>query len=114
MERSSFKFALLALVLLSTACSVTAPVSGRATDGSETFIGSATGYLDGSGDFLMSSENGISCSGGFVYLSRRDGEGVLTCTDGRSGSFTFVSTGQRGTGRGVLAEKPFIFTFGKF
>ena len=76
---------LSSLGLLTGACSLTLPVSGRANDGSEVFTGSATGYPNGSGDFSMSSERGVRCGGAFVYITRREGEGVLNCTDGRSG-----------------------------
>jgi len=45
-------------------------------------------------------------------VNGRQGSGTLKCSDGRTGRFDFVSTGQRGTGDGVLHGAPFTFTFG--
>jgi len=77
----------------------------------ETFTGSATGYMDGSGNLRIVSSNGAVCTGDFVYVTKRTGEGVFTCDDGRSGPFRFVSTGSRGTGQGTLGDQDFTFTF---
>ncbi len=95
-------------------CSVTLPVRGQLEKGSEMFTGLATGYLDGSGNLHIVSDKGSDCSGNFVYITRRKGEGVFTCTDGRSGPFSFVSTGQRGIGTGQIGDEEFTFTFGDF
>lgn len=104
-------FAVLAFVALA-GCSVTAGVEGQFADGSEQFSGTATGYLDRSGDLTITTNSGITCTGNFVYTSGREGKGTFTCEDGRSGPFEFVSTGRRGTGTGQLGGKPFTFTFG--
>jgi hypothetical protein len=93
-------------------CSMTLPVKGQVQNTDETFTGTATGYMDGGGNLKIVSNKGAVCSGNFVYVSRRDGEGVFSCDDGRSGPFRFVSTGTRGTGFGELGGKRFIFTFG--
>ena len=93
-------------------CSLTLPVQGQLADGSETFSGTATGYLDGGGDLTITSDKGTVCSGTFVYVTRRNGEGVFNCQDGRSGPFSFVSTGRRGTGTGVIGGEALTFTFG--
>jgi hypothetical protein len=93
-------------------CSMTLPVSGRMQDGHEIFTGSATGYMDGAGTLTISSNRGRSCSGNFVYVTNRNGEGVFTCSDGQSGPFRFVSTGTRGTGTGEIGGRMFTFTFG--
>lgn len=106
----------LALGLLagcsSNPLSLTLPVEGRLQNVDETFTGTATGYLDGSGDLTIVSSNGAVCKGNFVYVSRRQGEGVFHCDDGRSGPFEFVSSGTRGTGFGDLGGQRFTFTFG--
>lgn len=94
------------------ACSMTLPVRGGVEDGSETFTGSATGYMDGGGTLTLASNKGRSCTGRFVYVTRRNGEGTFTCDDGQSGPFEFVSTGTSGTGTGRLGGKRFTFTFG--
>ena|SRR5256885_488267 len=94
-------------------CSLTLEVRGTIGDSRESFGGAATGYADGSGTLTIQSvERGTVCAGDFVYVTRRQGEGTLQCDDGRTGSFTFVSTGHRGTGSGKIGGEEFIFTFG--
>jgi len=92
-------------------CSMTLPVNGHVEGTGEAFTGEATGYSDGAGNLKISSPK-TTCTGQFVYTSRREGKGTFTCADGRSGPFEFVSTGTRGTGTGDFAGKRFIFTFG--
>jgi len=106
---------MIAIVIMATAltgCSMTLPVRGLIQNSNETFTGTATGYTDGSGDLTLVSNMGATCTGNFVYVTRRNGEGVFQCSDGRSGPFTFVSTGSRGTGQGDLGGDRFTFTFG--
>ena len=91
---------------------MTLPVQGQLENGSETFTGSATGYLDRSGDIRIVSSEGTVCTGTFVYVTGRSGEGTFTCDDGRSGPFSFVSTGQRGTGTGRIGDENLTFIFG--
>lgn len=98
--------------LTAAGCSMTVPVRGQLMGGAETFSGVATGHMDGAGVLTIVSSRGTKCEGNFVYVTGRRGEGVFTCTDGRSGPFDFVSTGTRGTGRGMLSGDTFVFTFG--
>lgn len=93
-------------------CSMTLPVRGSIQNSTETFSGSATGYMDGSGILKVTSSTGVICSGSFVYVSSREGKGVFTCDDNRSGPFEFVSTGTRGTGSGDLGNERMTFIFG--
>jgi hypothetical protein len=102
--------ALLATIV--GACSMTLPVKGSLEDGSETFTGSATGYMDHRGTLTITSTKGLSCSGSFVYITSREGKGTFNCTNGQTGPFEFVSTGTRGTGTGRIGARPFTFTFG--
>lgn len=108
--REIFVVGLLSVAV--SACSLTLPVRGQFESGKETFSGTATGYMDGAGDLTITSSKGTVCNGTFVYVTRRNGQGTFSCTDGRSGPFSFVSTGQRGTGTGRLGGEPFTFTFG--
>ena len=107
----SAAIALVASAVLA-GCSLTLSVHGQMEDGSETFTGQATGYMDGGGDLAIVSSRGTRCTGAFVYVTQRQGEGTFICDDGRSGPFQFVSTGTRGTGTGRLGNMPFTFTFG--
>lgn len=107
-----FIIIILVSALFLTGCSLTLPVAGQVQNSSETFTGTATGYIDGSGVLLIVSNKGAQCSGNFIYVTNRKGEGVFKCDDGRSGPFEFVSTGSRGTGFGDLGGEKFTFTFG--
>lgn len=102
----------LSLSVFLAACSMTLPVQGVIPATSETITGQATGYANGSGTLKIATSNGTTCSGNFVYVTQRQGEGVFNCSDGRSGPFSFVSTGSNGTGHGNFGGKPFTFTFG--
>ena len=82
---------ILSLGLL-TACNMTLPIQGQLADGSETFAGTATGGVDGSGTLSIKGSKGRTCVGNFVYVTQRSGEGTFTCSDGQSGPFRFVST----------------------
>jgi hypothetical protein len=104
--------ALVLCALICAGCSLTLGVNGQFQDGSETFTGNATGYVNRSGTLEITSSKGAVCKGTFVYVGPRDGRGTFTCNDGRSGPFEFVSTGSSGTGTGQLGGKPFTFTFG--
>ena len=99
-------------ISLSIGCSMTLGARGQTEDGSEFFTGSATGYTNGSGTITLVSKTGVICEGNFVYVTRREGSGVITTSDGRVGTFVFVSTGTNGTGHGLIGGKKFIFTFG--
>lgn len=92
---------------------MTLPVKGRFESGVATFTGTATGYLDGSGTLSLTASNGLTVEGDFVYINSREGKGTFTASDGRSGTFEFVSTGKRGTGTGLLGDEKVTFTFGK-
>lgn len=101
----------LVAVMLS-GCAMTLPLKGQTEAGDETFSGKATGYADGGGTLELTSNKGLKCSGDFVYVTRRNGEGTFTCSNGQSGAFSFVSTGVRGTGTGSIGARRFTFTFG--
>lgn len=94
-----------------TGCVATANVQGQLTDGSDSFTGTAVGNMDGAGTLSVVSRRGVQCNGNFVYITQRYGEGNFTCDDGRSGPFTFASTGTSGTGSGTLGNQAFTFTF---
>lgn len=104
---------LLSIFLLTGGCSLTLPVKGSIGNGEITCTGTATGYIDSSGDLQISCTDGLTCTGNFVYITSRYGRGTATCSDGNTGSYDFVSTGQDGTGNGVIGGKPFTFVFGE-
>jgi hypothetical protein len=98
--------------LILSGCGMTLPLKGQTESGDETFTGKATGYVDGGGTLDLTSNKGLKCSGTFVYVTHRNGEGTFTCSTGQSGSFSFVSTGTRGTGSGSIGSRKFTFSFG--
>lgn len=103
----------IAIAGLLAGCSLTLPVRGSVLNTDETFTGSATGYSGGSGVLKVTSSTGVTCTGEFIYETRRKGAGIFTCTDGRAGPFQFVSTGTRGNGWGEFGDnRKFTFTFG--
>lgn len=109
---SKLLVAAVAIAICLGGCSVTSGVQGASDDGHETFTGSATGYMDGSGVLQIHTSEGRTCTGNFVYINGRQGQGTFACSDGQGGPFSFVSTGTHGTGTGRLGGKPFSFTFG--
>src|SRR5689334_17646589 len=64
-------------LLTLSGCSMTLPVRGQVQNSDETFSGKATGYMDRSGDLTIVSNKGVKCSGDFVYVTARTGEGVF-------------------------------------
>jgi hypothetical protein len=103
----------LPLLLVLAGCSMTLPVTGLVQSTGENFAGTATGHMDSAGELTITSSKGATCGGTFVYTTRREGEGTFKCSDGRSGPFSFVSTGARGTGHGTIDGQPITFDFGK-
>lgn len=91
-----------AMLVVLSACSLTLPVRGQTETGDETFTGSATGDMSGAGTLTLRSDRGVTCTGDFVYVTSRRGDGTFRCSDGRSGPFAFVSTGTHGTGTGRI------------
>jgi hypothetical protein len=108
MKRLALGFAVCALA----ACSLTLPVRGALEDSGEKFTGSATGDMDGAGNLTIAFTSGRTCTGAFVYVTHRQGEGTFECSDGATGPFSFVSTGLRGTGSGTIRGQRFTFVFG--
>ncbi len=102
----------IAVVALS-ACTAVRGINGRMEQGDETFRGSisGSGYREGSGEMTLVSNHQVTCKGSFVYTSRRRGEGVLNCGDGRSGAFHVWAVNNVGNGVGELNGRRFTFRF---
>jgi hypothetical protein len=100
--------------VLLASCAASAPVVGQMQKSTETFRGaiSGSGYVGGSGELTLSSSRSAECRGRFTYTSRRRGEGVLNCSDGRTGPFHVAAVGEAGNGYGDLNGQRFTFTFG--
>jgi hypothetical protein len=100
--------------LAGCATSLTVPVQGRVLASDETFSGTTTGRGDGTGFLEVQSSKGVTCKGDFNFITRRRGEGIFICNDGRGGPFRFQSSGGKGVGYGSLGDQDFTFTFGSF
>lgn len=94
------------------ACPMTLTIDCRMSGDSEICTGSATGYMNEGGFLTIISHAGRSCIGNFVFVTRRNADGVFICDDGQSGPFTFVFTGTRGAGTCEIGGKSLAFTFG--
>ena len=103
----------LVSALISTGCAITVPAQGLIRDTNETFTGSTTGYVSGSGVLTVLSNKGTTCVGNFVYATSRQGNGIFKCDDGRTGVFEFTSAGTHGIGTGEIDGHKITFTFGK-
>jgi hypothetical protein len=113
MKIQRFCLAAAGLALLA-ACSATLPLSGKMERTPETFSGtvSGSGYREGTGQLTLVSSQNTTCGGDFTYTSRRRGEGVLACKDGRTGAFHLSGAGSTGSGTGELNGQRFNFVFG--
>jgi hypothetical protein len=87
-------------------------VEGVVEGGREVFSGGSFREIDGGGVLTVQSSLGVVCTGDFAYVRPREGAGTFRCSDGRAGPFSFVSTGLRGTGQGVVGGRRFVFSFG--
>ncbi len=103
----------IALACLVAGCNASIPVNGRMERSDESFQGTiaGSGYRAGTGELVLVSSHKATCRGSFTNISRRHGEGVLNCDDGRTGSFRLAGSGGVGSGTGELAGQRFTFTF---
>ena len=103
----------IVLTCLIAGCAASIPVNGRMERSDETFQGAiaGSGYRAGTGELVLVSSRKTTCRGSFTNISRRRGEGVLNCEDGRTGSFHLAGSGGVGSGTGELAGQRFTFTF---
>ena len=106
-------FAILVAAALLSACTSTRSVTGVMERSTESFSGTieGAGYREGKGTLVLVSDHKTTCRGDFVYTTRRQGRGVLSCDDGRSGPFQIAAVGNSGSGSGDLSGQRFTFRF---
>lgn len=97
-------------LLLLGACGIAVPMHGETHDG-ERFIGVLMNRGRDYGPLELRNDRGVTCEGTWVFSSSASGSATFTCSDGRSGSVEFASTGAAGTLKGMLDGKPFSGTF---
>ncbi len=62
--------------------------------------------------FTVVSSKGSTCSGTFDMKSISGGTGVITCDDGRSGSFDWTTRGGNFVGTGTIDGAPMTINMG--
>jgi hypothetical protein len=113
--RGAIKLAKLAVPTLAAALTGTCAarsIEGMVEGGGEVFSGGSFREIDGGGVLTVRSSRGAICTGEFVYVRVRQGEGTFRCSDGRIGPFQFAATARGGTGTGHFGSKRFVFSFG--
>ncbi|WP_075354927.1 hypothetical protein [Desulfovibrio sp. DV] len=106
-------FILLVSISPAYSLSINLPIKGEVHNSPETFTGTATVSLSGDGSLILATNTGVACKGNFVHVSHQEGNGTVTCEDGRLGSFVFVTAGMSGFGSGKIADEDFEFRIGK-
>lgn len=102
-----------------TACSQSLPVSGSVQQTNERFIGTATGDIFGQGSLSITMDSAVTCTSQFTSKvafasSGVSSQGILNCSDGRSGNFFYSGTVHNGNGFGTLSDgHKFTFTYGR-
>jgi len=110
MPNAGMKRIIIVLALLGLGgCSIPMAMQGNFSNTPETFQGSGTANGMGDAQFRIYSTLGRDCSA--VAKGIHAGTGIFTCTNGESGDFTFVGNNSAGQGQGVLAGRPFTFTY---
>jgi S1-C subfamily serine protease len=113
-KKGSF-VAVIFLVSLSGCAMSTAVISINDYTG-EKFVGTAT---SGSGKIEVANGGGVTCTGKYnshLVWTATEGiarEGVLNCSDGRSGSFNVAGTALGGQGVGTLDDEPITLYYGQ-
>ncbi len=102
---------LLLIAVTAQACTSLA-VKGQLQNSTETFTGSVSNEINGSGLLKLISSKGAVCDGLVDYFEYEHGRGVLSCDDGRKGPFELQASGSSGTGYGSLGSEQFNFSFG--
>ncbi len=95
---------ILAAIFLLSAFSITVPIKGIAQNENEVITGTAKGYLSGKGEFIITSNTGVSCEGVFDYIEGRSKPAVggFKCDNGMQGDILLFALNKIGTnGYGV-------------
>lgn len=112
--------AIAALAFLSLiACSQSLPIRGQVERTNEQFVGTATGDIFGQGSLSITMDSAVTCTSQFTSKvafasSGVSSQGILNCSDGRTGNFFYSGTVHSGNGFGTLSDgHKFTFTYGR-
>ena len=111
MSNMKKRLILFLIAVAAQACTSLA-VKGQLQNSMETFTGSVSNDINGSGLLKLISTTGAVCEGLVDYFEYEHGRGVLNCDDGRKGLFELQASGSSGTGHGSLGSEQFNFSFG--
>lgn len=101
------------------ACSQSVPIRGAVEKTNETFVGTATGDIFGQGSLIITMDSAVTCNSQFTskvaFASTGiSSQGILNCSDGRTGNFFYSGTVNNGNGFGTLSDgHKFTFTYGR-
>jgi len=109
----------IGLVVLLTGC-VSIPVKGKVENSGEKFLGVAEASLFGpDGSIKITTDDYVTCTGSYPRPIVGTGSdavsvsGTLSCTDNRSGNFSFAGTARQGIGFGKFDNgNKFTFVYG--
>jgi hypothetical protein len=114
--------AILGAVFLLGGCAMVAPhgasrnIEGKMLHAPESFTGTTTAELTGSGTLNLLSTTGTRCGGAYrqvqddnaaeirVADQRKSGEAEITCSDGRTGKLLFLVGDDEAVGTGMLGK----------
>jgi hypothetical protein len=114
--------ALLGVLFLLGGCEMVAPhaashsIAGKMLHAPESFTGTTTAELTGSGTLNLLSTTGTRCGGAYrqvqddnsgeiqVSDQHKSGEADLTCSDGRTGKLLFLVGDDEAVGTGMLGK----------
>ena len=102
---------LLLIAVTAHGCS-SLTVKGQLQNSAETFTGTVSNEINGSGLLKLISSKGAVCEGLVDYFEFEHGRGELSCDDGRKGFFELKASGSSGAGNGRLGSEPLNFSFG--
>lgn len=115
-----FKLLLIAMAVISlSAFSVTKHIKGITQNENEVIIGTAKGYLWGSGQFKITSNSGFVCDGIYEFAegTSKPAIGGLKCDHGPQGDVVILAlnkTGSTGYGIAQLNNKKYAqFVYGE-
>ena len=111
----------LPLVCMPVACAVNPYSAVKVTTDRTSFVGETSDAFADEGEFTVTSPKGITCNGTFSFLKETNGTGTISCSDKRSGTFSFIAQEPKAENHEVILKglgefkdgQKFIITFGK-
>ena len=78
-------------------------------NGNQVFVGETLENIGSSGEFTISSADGITCEGEYSFKTKLTGKGDITCSNKQKGTFVFASERKQ-----KESEYALIKGYGKF